>query len=358
MDIVTMAGRALRLLEPETAHGVTLWALRRGIVPAVPADDDAVLACRLWGRDFANPVGLAAGFDKNAQVADAMLRFGFGFVEVGTVTPRPQRGNPRPRLFRLSEDRAVINRLGFNNSGLAAMTARLANRRHRHRGVVGANFGANRDSADRAKDYVTCCEALRDLVDYLVINVSSPSTPGLRTLQDRDALNDLLARLPAASRRPDASASSLPPILVKIAPDLDRQGRAAIAEVALARGIDGLIVGNTTRGVRGSLKSRHRTETGGLSGTPLLGPSTAHLRELYQLTKGRLPLIGTGGVGCGGDAYAKIRAGASLVQLYTALIFEGPGLVGRIKAELAALLKADGFARVGDAVGADASAAR
>ena len=358
MDIFGMAGRAVRLLKPEAAHGLTLWALRRGLVPAPRADDDPVLACRMWGRDFANPVGLAAGFDKNAEVADAMLRLGFGFVEVGTVTPRPQPGNPPPRLFRLIEDRAVINRLGFNNDGLAAMTARLAGRGHRHRGVVGANLGANRDSADRAEDYVTCCEALRDLVDYLVINVSSPSTPGLRTLQGRDALDDLLARIPAAPRKPGASASSLPPILVKIAPDLDREGRAAVAEVALARGIDGLIVGNTTTGARESLKSRYRTETGGLSGPPLFGPSTAHLRELYRLMQGRLPLVGTGGVACGADAYTKIRAGASLVQLYTALIFKGPGLVGRIKAELAALLKADGFAHVGDAVGADATAAR
>ena len=335
----------LRLLDPEAAHRLTVWGLERGPRPARTSVDDPVLAIRLWGRDFRNPVGLAAGFDKDARVADAMAGLGFGFVEVGSVTPRPQPGNPRPRLFRLGADRAIINRLGFNSEGLVAVAARLA-RRDRGAALLGVNLGANADSADVPGDYLAGLTALGGLADYFVVNISSPNTPGLRSLQERDAFDALLARIGAA-RAPDA------PLLVKIAPDLDGTALEDIVGVAIARGIDGIIVGNTSTGYRDGLRSRHRGEAGGLSGKPLMEPSTALLREAHRLAGGRITLVGTGGIASGGDAYAKIRAGASLVQLYTALVFQGPALIGRIKADLAARLKADGFTRVADAVGAD-----
>ena len=331
LDAVTSV---LRLFPAETAHLATI-RLARTFSPVLPtaAASDVRLAVRAFGRDFPNPLGLAAGFDKNADVPDAMLKFGFGFVECGTVTPRPQPGNPRPRLFRLSEDRAVINRMGFNNEGMEAVAARLAARRHH--GIVGINIGANKDSIDRIADYVT-------------INVSSPNTPGLRGLQNRDELTRLLATVTQAR----ASIAPSIPLLLKIAPDLDAHALDDIAEVAVASGIEGLIVSNTTIARPATLKSPFAREAGGLSGAPLFEASTQILREVHQRVGGKLILIGAGGVGSGADAYVKLRAGATLVQLYSALAYEGPGLVARIKRELLECLSRDGFARVSDAIGA------
>ncbi len=339
-------------LDPERAHALALAALAWGLAGRTSPAADPRLRVQAFGLDFPNPIGLAAGFDKDARVPDAALKLGFGFVEFGSITPEPQAGNPRPRLFRLTEDRAGINRLGFNSDGLARAAARLAARRGRP-GIVGANVGANKDSADRIADYVAGYRALHADVAYVTVNVSSPNTPGLRSLQSRAALSDLLDRLHTARAEAVAAGARPVPILAKVAPDLDAGERAAIAEVALTKGLDGLIVGNTTIARPEGLQSRHRHETGGLSGAPLFAPSTAVLRDFYRLTGGRLPLIGVGGIGSGADAYAKIRAGATLVQLYTAIIYEGPGLLGRANAELAALLDRDGFASVAAAVGAD-----
>lgn len=344
----------LRLLPPETAHRLTIRALAAGLVPAERAADDPILATRVWNLDLPNPIGLAAGFDKNAEAFAATLRLGFGFVEIGSVTPRPQPGNPRPRLFRLTEDRAVINRLGFNNDGLPPVATRLRRRPPPgapRRGIVGANLGKNRDSVDAAADYAAGAEALAPLADYLVVNVSSPNTPGLRALQGRAPLARLIEAVLAARHR--TTPTRPPPLLLKIAPDLTDEDKRDIAEVALTAPVDGLIVSNTTIARPAGLRGRHAGEAGGLSGRPLFKPSTAVLADMYRLTGGRLPLVGVGGVASGADAYAKIRAGASLVQLYTALIYAGPGLVRRIARELAACLRADGFAGVADAVGAD-----
>ena len=348
MDIYSLSGRFLRLLEAERAHSLTIRALSLGLGPHYAPPARPALRQQLFGLDFPNPIGLAAGFDKNAQVPDAMLRTGFGFVETGTVTPRAQPGNPRPRIFRLPEDDAVINRLGFNNRGLAFYKARLLKRRNRP-GIVGANIGANKDSNNRIADYFTAFEALNGCADYFTVNVSSPNTPGLRGLQEPEMLRELLHGLSTIRAR----LPHKPPILLKIAPDLDRDGRQEVAHVARDSAIDGLIVSNTTIGGRKSLKSPHRGEQGGLSGKPLFTLSTEVLSDMYRLTEGELPLIGVGGVGSGNDAYRKIRAGASLVQLYTAMIYEGPALIPAILDTLAALLERDGFANIAEAVGAD-----
>ncbi len=342
----------LRRLPPETAHRATLRALAMGLGPRSHAPDPPRLATRLWGRMFPNPIGLAAGFDKNAEVPDAMLALGFGFTEIGTVTPLPQPGNPKPRLFRLEEDRAVINRLGFNSEGLDAVQRRLAKRRERPGigiGPVGANIGRNRVTGDEIEDYVRGVRALAPLVDYLVVNISSPNTPGLRDLQRKNTVERLMERvLPA---RAEAVPNNPPPLLIKIAPDLTEDERSDLAQAALAGGIDGLIVANTTVARPETLRSGNAHEPGGLSGRPLFAPSTQLIAEMARLTGGRVPIIGVGGIASGADAYAKIRAGASLVQLYTALTFAGPGLVQRIKRELDALLTRDGFATVAEAVG-------
>ncbi len=336
----------LRCFPPEMAHGFSIRALRAGLHPRMSRPDDPILAGEVWGRHFPNPLGLAAGYDKGGQVPDALIAMGFGFVEVGTVTPRPQPGNPKPRLFRLFEDRALINRLGFNSEGLDVARSRLVHRRSRSApGVVGANVGKNKDSADAAADYAQGAHVLAPLADYLVINVSSPNTPGLRALQRRA---DLAAVIGAVRTALPASA---PPLLVKVAPDLSPAEREDMAAVSLECAVDGLIIGNTTLSRPDDLRSAHRGEVGGLSGRPLMALSTAVLADLYRLTGGRVPLIGCGGVSSGADAYAKIRAGARLVQLYTALVYEGPSLIGRIKADLAARLRADGFRSVADAVG-------
>jgi dihydroorotate dehydrogenase len=351
MNAYTLAGPLIRMLDAERAHRLAIAALRLGLVPGSSPSSDRALAVSLWGRRFENPIGLAAGFDKNAEATDALLRCGFGFVEIGTVTPRPQAGNPRPRLFRLPEDQAVINRMGFNNDGVEGVARRLSVHRERGmRGLVGGNIGPNRDAADPAAACAEAAGALAPLVDYLVVNVSSPNTPGLRSLQRRGPLAALLGQVREARDRAHGST----PLLVKVAPDLTDEACADIAEVALEFGLDGLIATNTTLERPETLRGRHRGEAGGLSGRPLFTRSTEVLATFRRLTGGRLPLIGVGGIASGADAYTKIRAGATLVQLYTALVWHGPALVGRIAAELAALLRRDGFDSVMKAVGIDA----
>jgi dihydroorotate dehydrogenase len=345
-DLHGLATLAMRGLDPEYAHGLAIKGLRLGLGPHAPPDPP-ILATELAGMPLPNPVGLAPGFDKDAEVFAPMLRAGFGFVECGTVTPLLQLGNPRPRLFRLWQDRAVINRMGFNNQGLEAFAQRLAQRRH---GVVGANLGANKDSVDRLADYTAGLRRLWGMASYFTINISSPNTPGLRALQTKAALEDLLGRL-------IATADSLPqgvavPMFLKVAPDLEDAEIEAIVETVAAAGLAGVIVSNTTVS-RPPLRSRHAVETGGLSGAPLFGLSTEILRRFRQAAEGRFLLIGAGGIASGSDAYAKIRAGASAVQLYSALAYEGPGLVVQIKRELAERLQADGFRSVAEAVGAE-----
>ncbi len=348
-DLYPLAGPILRLLDPETAHNLAIAALERGLIPGPAPFEDAILQTRLWDRDFVNPIGLAAGFDKDARVADAMLAQGFGFVEIGSVTPRPQPGNPRPRVFRLSADGAAVNRLGFNSQGIDAVAERLGNRNRS--GIVGVNIGRNKDSAQAVDDYVSGAKVLARLADYLVVNVSSPNTPGLRALQGRSQLRQLL--LGVQGTLAETPERERPPLLLKIAPDLTSEDKDDIAEVSLETGVDGLIATNTTIERPPTLVGRHRSETGGLSGRPLFGPSTLVLGEMYSRVGHQIPLIGVGGVFNGRDAYDKIRAGASLVQVYTALIYQGPGLINRIKRELAGLLRADGFASLSEAVGAD-----
>jgi dihydroorotate dehydrogenase len=319
----------LHALDPENAHHATLAALQLAVLPR-PASDDKRLAVRAFGLDFPNPLGLAAGFDKDGVAPDNLLSLGFGFVEVGTITPRPQSGNPRPRLFRLDRDRAVINRLGFNSAGHAKARENLA--RRRAAGIVGINLGANKDSSDRIADYVAGIEAFADLASYFTINVSSPNTPGLRDLQQAAALDELLSRALEARDR----ASVRRPLLLKIAPDLRLSELDDIVRVARDRDIDGMIVSNTTISRPASLASPRASETGGLSGRPLFDLSTRMLRETYQRVERQFPLIGVGGVDGPEAALAKLEAGATLVQLYSALVFDGPELIARIKRGLLA----------------------
>ncbi|MCX7363107.1 MAG: quinone-dependent dihydroorotate dehydrogenase [Alphaproteobacteria bacterium] len=325
-----LADLALSRLDAEAAHGLAIRALKTGLVPGDRRPDPPSLGVEVWGRRLPNPIGLAAGFDKNAEVPDAMLGMGFGFVEIGSVTPRPQDGNPRPRLFRLPEDRGVINRMGFNGQGLAPALSRLKARPRN--GFVGVNIGANKDSEDRTADYVTCASALAPHADYLVCNVSSPNTPGLRNLQGREQLGDLLKRVQ------DSIAGTPVPLVVKIAPDATDDDLDDIVAVARDLRIDGIIIGNTTLSRPPSLRSSRKDETGGLSGAPLMSLSTEVLRKTAERVEKQFPLIGCGGVSSGADALAKLRAGATLVQLYSAMVYEGPPLVRRIKDELAALL--------------------
>ncbi|HVY03289.1 MAG TPA: quinone-dependent dihydroorotate dehydrogenase [Caulobacterales bacterium] len=346
---IDWAAGALRLLPAETAHAVAIAALERGLAARKNASAWPILATRIAGLALPNPVGLAAGFDKDARAVPALARAGFGFVECGTVTPLAQPGNPRPRLFRLSADRGVINRMGFNNAGLDAFAARLA--RRPSLAIVGANVGANKDSADRVGDYVKGVARLWPLASYVTINISSPNTPGLRGLQERGALEELLGRVGEARARL-APTHGDKPIFLKVAPDLDEGAARDIVEIGLAARIDGLIVSNTTIERPAWLISAARGEAGGLSGRPLFEKSTAMLRLFAQAAAGRLALIGAGGVEDGATALAKIKAGASAVQLYTALAYDGPGLIGRLLSDLAARLKAEGFASVREAVGA------
>jgi len=348
VDPYAVAGPLLRLAPPELAHRIGIHALRCGLVPQESSSDKQILAVSRWGLSFPNPIGLAAGFDKNAEVADIFP--GVGFVEAGTVTPRPQEGNPLPRVFRLPEDRAVINRLGFNNEGMEAVRKRLARRSGRR--IVGVNIGLNRDTIDPVQDFVNGLLTLGPLADYVTVNVSSPNTPGLRDLQDAGRLQTLLSALLEARRGLSDAHRSLP-ILVKVAPDLGPGALQAIVSVTLEMGVEGIIVSNTTTSRPPGLKSRRRDETGGLSGEPLKAMAATVLRSVARFAAGRLTLIGVGGISTGKEAYRRIRLGASLVQLYTALIYEGPGVVGRIKGELATALEEDGFASVEDAVGVD-----
>ncbi len=351
LDFYPVIRPALFRLPEETAQEFAFWALRTGLSRLLIGRsgrglDPPILAQRFWDLYFANPVGLAAGLDKDARVPDAMRRLGFGFVEVGTVTPRPQPGHPKPRVFRLEEDEAVINHMGFKSDGLDAVISRLSAGRGRP-GIIGLNLGKNSETADPATDYEEGIRRASGLVDYLVINVSSPNTPGLRDLQRRAALDPMLRRL---LRVRDLSGCHAP-LLVKIAPDLTAEEREDIARVALDTGIDGLIVANTTIARPAGLKSENARRAGGLSGRPLFDLSTELLAEMYRLTQARLPLIGVGGIASAADAYAKIRAGASLVQLHTALIFGGWNLVERIKKGLVELLRRDGFGSIAEAVG-------
>ncbi|MCL3881015.1 quinone-dependent dihydroorotate dehydrogenase [Marivita sp. GX14005] len=345
MSAVEKAGLALlHRLDPETAHGFALRLLQLGAAPSAGTLTSARLRTELAGLTLPNPVGLAAGFDKNAVALRPLSRSGFGFLEVGAATPRPQPGNPKPRLFRLSEDRAVINRFGFNNDGMEAIAARLAARPRDT--VIGLNLGANKDSANRAGDFATVLKTCGAHLDFATVNVSSPNTEKLRDLQGKDALGALLS---GVTDTRDTLAKRVP-VFLKIAPDLSDGEIADIAEIAVTSGIDGLIATNTTLD-RSGLASAQAGEAGGLSGRPLFDKSTRVLSRLYRETQGCLPIIGVGGIGSAEDAYAKIRAGASAVQLYSALVYEGLGLVPRIVTGLEALLERDGFASVADAVG-------
>lgn len=351
--IVQLGLNILQRMPPERAHQATITALKTGVgVPVQPSKDDPSLAIKLpvSGLNLTNPVGLAAGFDKNADVFSPMLKFGFGFVECGTVTPKPQPGNERPRLFRLPADRAVINRMGFNNHGLDYFARRIERAGDRS-GPVGANVGANKASEDRIADYVTGMKAVWNNADYLTLNISSPNTPGLRGLQDKGALEDLLGRCGEAAIALEHDYGRKP-IFLKVAPDLEGEAIEEIVAVAVAAPyLHGLIVSNTTIARPDTLTDEAKTETGGLSGAPLMKPSTDVLRAFSRALDGRLDLIGVGGIASGADAYEKIKAGAQAVQLYSALIYDGPSLVGQIKEELEAAMAADGFKTLSEAVG-------
>ena len=332
----------LHKMDAEQAHGLTISSLKAGLGGGRGAITSAKLETKLFGLTFANPVGLAPGFDKNAEVPDAMLGQGFGFVEIGTVTPRPQNGNAKPRLFRLIEDQAVINRMGFNNDGQQAVLRRLEARRSRG-GIVGVNIGANKDSSDRIADYVSGIEAFQNVASYITINISSPNTPGLRNMQGREELLKLLSAL-------NAKRKLGLPMLLKIAPDLAEADLQDVADVCAIEALDGVIVSNTTIS-RPHLKSPQATETGGLSGKPLFDLSTQQLALFYKMTAGKIPLIGVGGVSDVETAWAKIRAGASLLQIYSALVYKGPSLVSDICAGLERKLAAGGIKHLRDAVG-------
>ena len=343
----------LRWFDPEDAHRLAIQGLRL-LPPARLRPDDEKLAVRAFGLNFPNPIGMAAGFDKNADVPDALLRLGFGFVEVGTVTPKPQGGNPRPRIFRLERDEAVINRLGFNSDGAETALRRLAGRAH-FGGIVGVNVGANKDSADRTADYVKLIETFAPVASYFTVNVSSPNTPGLRNLQQAQALDDLLARVIDARERVKKNAGDSP-ILLKIAPDLSLAELDDVVQVARARRVDGMIVANTTLARPSTLREQARArEAGGLSGRPLFRLSTRMVAETSVRVEGAFPLVGVGGIDSGGAALTKIRAGASLIQLYSALIYKGLGLIEDIKNDLASTLLRTGRDSLSEIVGADAA---
>jgi dihydroorotate dehydrogenase len=343
----------LRWFDPEDAHRLAIQGLKL-LPPTRLRPDDAKLAVRAFGLNFPNPIGMAAGFDKSADVPDALLRLGFGFVEIGTVTPKPQVGNPRPRLFRLERDEAVINRLGFNNDGAQAVLRRLAARAHLG-GIVGVNVGANKDATDRVADYVKLIETFAPVASYFTVNVSSPNTPGLRNLQQAAALDELLAKVIDARERVRSSAGDSP-VLLKIAPDLSLAELDDVVQIARSRRVDGMIVANTTLARPSTLREQYRSkEQGGLSGRPLFRLSTRMVAETYVRAEGAFPLIGVGGIDSGGAALTKIRAGASLIQLYSSLIYKGLGLVDEIKNDLAATLLRTGRDSLSEIVGADAA---
>lgn len=349
MGLTDLGVAAVKLLKPETAHGVTIKALQKGLgVPRNMLEVDEALGVRLpkSGLKLRSPIGLAAGFDKNCDVPDAMAKYGFGFVECGTVTPLAQAGNPKPRLFRLTSDQAVINRMGFNNEGLGPFVEGL--KAYRGAVPIGANVGANKNAKDRPADYVTGITAVASYCDYITINISSPNTPGLRGLQDKASLDALLEACGNADRAGR-------PVFLKVAPDLDDEAIMDICGVVRGAGkwLCGLIISNTTIARPETLTSKHKGETGGLSGAPLMGPSTEVLKKFARALKGEFDLIGAGGVASGADAYAKIKAGANAVQLYSALVYHGPGLVKVILDDLAACMARDGISSLAEAVGKD-----
>jgi dihydroorotate dehydrogenase len=343
----------LRWFDPEDAHRLAIQGLRL-LPPVRLKPDNPKLAVRAFGLNFPNPIGMAAGFDKSAEVPDALLRLGFGFVEIGSVTPKPQAGNPRPRLFRLERDEAVINRMGFNNDGAEVVLRRLAGRAHLS-GIVGVNVGANKDSSDRVADYVRLIETFAPVASYFTVNVSSPNTPGLRNLQQAAALDDLLAKVIDARERVRRNAGDSP-VLLKIAPDLSLTELDDVVHIARSRGVDGMIVANTTLARPSTLREQNRArEQGGLSGRPLFRLSTRMVAETYVRAEGAFPLIGVGGIDTGGAALTRIRAGASLIQLYSSLIYKGLGLVDDIKNDLASTLLRTGRDSLSEIVGADAA---
>lgn len=343
----------LRWLDPEDAHRLAIQGLRF-LPPVKPRPDDPKLAVRAFGLNFPNPIGMAAGFDKSAEVPDALLRLGFGFVEIGSVTPKPQAGNPRPRLFRLERDQAVINRMGFNNDGAEVALRRLA-ARAANGGLVGVNVGANKDSPDRVADYVKLIETFAPVASYFTVNVSSPNTPGLRNLQQGALLDDLLGHVIDARERVRQRAGDTP-VLLKIAPDLSLAQLDDVVQVARSRKVDGMIVSNTTIARPSTLREEMRSkEQGGLSGRPLFRLSTRMVAETYVRVEGAFPLIGVGGVDSGGAALTKIRAGASLIQLYSSLVYKGLGLVDEIKRDLTSTLLRTGRDSLSEIVGADAA---
>lgn len=335
-------------LPPEAGHNIAIATLKYGLVQFPKVRAFPQLTTELFGIKFNNPIGLAAGFDKNAVAISSLLARGFGFIEVGTCTPLAQKGNEKPRLFRLAEDKAIINRFGFNNKGANVFVNNLRGRPKY--GIVGANIGKNKTSTDSTADYLTMLDKVYGLSDYITINISSPNTPGLRDLQGKDMLDNLLGAIIA--KRIELNQKKIP-ILLKISPDTSTHERADIAEIVLKHGIDGLIVSNTTIGQRDVLLSTHANESGGLSGKPLFRPSTESLRDMYKLTGRKIPIIGVGGIFSGDDAYTKIKSGASLVQIYSALIYEGFALIPRINERLCELLHKDGFKNISDAVGVD-----
>jgi dihydroorotate dehydrogenase len=353
LDLYPFIRPLLFCFDPEKAHKLAIACLKRGLLPSAKIDPDPVLRTSVGAIDFSHPIGLAAGFDKQADAIKQSFDLGFSFIELGGVTPRPQPGNPGPRLFRIASAKAVINRFGFNSIGSDAFQRRLVayldTQKPSKSRVLGINLCKNKETEDAADDYVNGVLKFAGLADFLSVNVSSPNTPGLRDMQERGALTNLLNRVLAAR----ASTGHKPRLYLKIAPDITEAQARDIAEVALATGIDGIIVGNTTISRPASIPAEIAKEAGGLSGKPLFKLSTKVLAQMYQLTQGKIPLIGCGGVFTGADAYAKIRAGASLVQIYTVMVFEGPMVLGRITTELAALLKRDGFTSVNEAVGAD-----
>jgi dihydroorotate dehydrogenase len=348
IDAFKLAKPILMRLPAETAHNLTLRALESGLVPAPPPVLDPILRTKLFGHPLLSPLGLAAGFDKNARVFHRLYEFGFGFVEIGGVTPRPQAGNVRPRLFRLPEDQAVVNRMGFNNEGADVVGMRVLARRREGR-MLGINLASNSDSADPAADFVSLIEKFCDLADFLTIDISCPNTANGKLFQRREPLEDLLGRINELFETVDGLPR--PPLVAKIAPDLTDEELVDIVAAVIKYGLDGMTVSNTTAARPAGLKSSFANERGGLSGRPLFDSATRLLGEVRRLAAGRLTLIGVGGIMSGADAYAKVRAGASALQLYTGLVYQGPALIGRIQRELADLLRADGFDSIGAACG-------
>lgn len=352
-----LAKPVLYRMDPETAHNLSIKALKTGLMPECHGGrlaTDPLTVSSLFGRDLYNPIGLAAGFDKNAEVIDPLFKLGFGFVEIGTVTPRPQAGNPRPRIFRNVKDQAVINRMGFPNAGMEVFKKRLGifmDKRSDPAQLIGVNIGKNKNTQDPSIDYEVLVRELGQMADYLTINISSPNTPGLRDLQQGDALRTLLHRVQDA--REQVCKHQLPPLFVKLAPDLTDEQLQESCEIVMNMNANGLILTNTTLARPDHLPEKFKKQQGGLSGKPLTNASTEIIRKAYQYTGGKTVIIGVGGISTGADAYAKIRAGASLVQVYTAMIFRGPDVARKINEEMAVLVERDGFANIREAIGAD-----